>query len=190
MNESMGRVDLGKLEAAILYVERITEGYNPVNCEPVGEGDVFNDPNVIRCMYFIRDVLEEVRRNDGLIGVRKAKSGSVLLPIEVLDEFQYVEDKSITHLLKQIHAPVNGLDVKKISFVRVTNWLKEDGYLEEIKEKGTGKTKNFPTEEGEKLGIYVREREYEGRLYQTVMYDENAQKYVVERIRSWMAEQR
>ena len=47
-----------KLEIAILYLQRITEGRNPVNNMPVDEDSVINNPNVVRCMSFIKEVLE------------------------------------------------------------------------------------------------------------------------------------
>jgi len=64
----MDIVDTKKLEIAILYLQRITEGHNPVNNMPVDEDSVINNPNVVRCMSFIKEVLEELKRNDGYIG--------------------------------------------------------------------------------------------------------------------------
>ena len=63
----MGTIDMKKLDIAIVYLQRITDGKNPVNNLPADEEDVLNDPNVIRCMYFVKEVLEEVKRNDGSI---------------------------------------------------------------------------------------------------------------------------
>uniref|UniRef100_UPI004056D374 hypothetical protein n=1 Tax=Agathobacter sp. TaxID=2021311 RepID=UPI004056D374 len=57
----METIDLKKLDVAIKYIERIADGCNPVNNIPVGEDDVLNNPNVIRCMYFVKEVLEAVR---------------------------------------------------------------------------------------------------------------------------------
>ncbi len=68
----MESVDMKKLETAIIYLQRIVEGNNPINNMPADEGSVLNNPNVIRCMFFVKDVLEEVKRNNGYIG-RKAK---------------------------------------------------------------------------------------------------------------------
>ena len=63
-------IDLKKLETAITYVQRIAAGNNPVNNMPVEDDTVINDPNVIRCMYFVKDVLSEVYKNGGNIGGR------------------------------------------------------------------------------------------------------------------------
>ena len=70
----MERVDLKKLEVAIKYVDRITKGCNPVNNLPLEEKEALNNPNVVRCMDFVKEVLEAVEQNDGIINIKKSKS--------------------------------------------------------------------------------------------------------------------
>ena len=60
----MDVIDTKKLDNAIIYLQRITEGHNPVNNLPVDEDSVINDPNVIRCMFFIKDTLEKISNED------------------------------------------------------------------------------------------------------------------------------
>ncbi len=81
----MEKFDMTKLDVAIKYVERIAEGLHPVNNLPVEQDEVLNNPNVIRCMYFVKEILEEVRRNDGVICGKRDKKGEVLFPQETLD---------------------------------------------------------------------------------------------------------
>lgn len=45
------------------------------------------------------------------------------------------------------------------------------------------KTRKVPSMRGRELGIYTVEREYNGRIYESVTYNQDAQKYVVELIR-------
>ena len=47
----------------------------------------------------------------------------------------------------------------------------------------TGKTRKVPSAKGQELVIYMVEREYNGRMYESVTYNQNAQRYVVELIR-------
>lgn len=172
-----------KLDVAIKYVERIAEGHNPVNNMPLENEDVLNNPNIIRCMYFIKDVLEEVRRNDGIVGGKSSKEPTLPFPTEILDNFTYSEDKSITHVLNQIYEPIADMNVKKVSVTKVTATLKEEGYLLDEPNPETGKTRKVPSIKGRELGIYIVEREYNGRMYQSVTYNRNAQEYVVNLIR-------
>ena len=53
----MIKVDCNKLNTALIYVERITEGHNPFNNIPVDTDSVINNPNVIRCMFFYKGCL-------------------------------------------------------------------------------------------------------------------------------------
>lgn len=175
----MKKFDLAKLDTAIKYVERIADGCNPVNNNPFDEDDSLNNPNIIRCMYFIKDVLEEVKNNGGTIAGTKEKASLVPFPIEILDQFTYREDKSITHVLNQIYEPISDLNVKKISVTKVTAALKEEGYLLDEPNPETGKTRKVPSVKGKELGIYMVEREYNGRMYQSVTYNKNAQEHVV-----------
>ena len=87
----MKQFEQSKLDIAIKYVERIAEGHNPVNNMSLENDDVLNNPNIIRCMYFIKDVLEEVRRNAGIIGGKSSKEPTLPFPTEILDKFTYAE---------------------------------------------------------------------------------------------------
>ena len=185
----MKQFDQIKLDVAIKYVERLADGCNPVNNVPLENEDILNNPNIIRCMYFIKDVLEEVRRNGGVIGGKAGKAPTFPFPIEVLDEFAYTEDKSITHVLNQIYEPIADMNVKKISVTKVTAALKEEGYLLDEPNPETGKTRKIPSEKGKQLGIYLVEREYNGRMYESVTYNKNAQEYVVGLIKKLAEEQ-
>ena len=178
----MEKVDMNKLEVAIKYVQRIADGYHPVSNVPMEEDAVLNNPNVIRCMFFIKEVLEEVYHNDGMIAGKKAKAKKEPFPFEILREFQYQEDKSISHLLAQVHAPIEGMDIKKISPQTVTTWLKSAGYLTveycvEVKKEST-----IPTEKGKALGIYSEVREYGNNTYLIVLYNQRAQEFIVENL--------
>ena len=179
----MKQFEQEKLAVAIKYVERIADGCNPVNNVPLENDDILNNPNIIRCMYFIKDVLEEVRNNGGIIGGKSGKEPSLPFPIEILDRFSYAEDKSITHVLNQIYEPIVNMNVKKVSVTKITAALKEEGYLLDEPNIETGKTRKVPSAKGQELGIYMVEREYNGRMYESVTYNQNAQRYVVELIR-------
>lgn len=185
----MKQFDQTKLDVAIKYVERLADGCNPVNNVPLENEDILNNPNIIRCMYFIKDVLEEVRRNGGVIGGKAGKAPTFPFPIEVLDEFAYTEDKSIMHVLNQIYEPIADMNVKKISVTKVTAALKEEGYLLDEPNPETGKTRKIPSAKGKQLGIYLVEREYNGRMYESVTYNKNAQEYVVGLIKKLAEEQ-
>ena len=99
-----------------------------------------------------------------------------------------MEDKSITHVLNQIYEPIVDMNVKKVSVTKVTAALKEEGYLLDEPNPETGKTRKVPSMRGTELGIYTVKREYNGRIYESVTYNKNAQEHVVELIRKLIEE--
>ena len=49
-------IDQKKLDIAIAYISRMADGSNPVNNRPMPEHEILNDPNVIRCMFFVKEI--------------------------------------------------------------------------------------------------------------------------------------
>lgn len=178
----MESVDLRKLDIAIEYVQRMSEGYNPVNNIPADDDSVLNNPNVIRCMFFVKEVLKEVKRNNGLIGSKREKAKKEPFPFEILKEFHYEEDKSISHLLRQIQSPAGEKNIKKISIQTITTWLKNADYLTEEYCQEAGKISTVPTEKGKALGIYTELRSYSNNTYLIVIYNRNAQEFLVKNL--------
>lgn len=176
-------IDLKKLEVALTYVQRMTEGHNPVTNQRVQEEDVLNNPNVIRCMYFIRDVLLQVKDNKGIIGGRAASGKKEPFPFEVLEKFQYEKDKSISHLLKQVSGLADNENVKAIGYKVVTDYLKTAGYLSEEINPENNHKKTLITEKGMQMGLYLEHRfSGYGEAYDVIMYNQTAQEFVVKNL--------
>lgn len=184
----MTKVDCNKLNTALIYVERITEGHNPFNNIPVDTDSVINNPNVIRCMFFIKDVLEEIKRNDGHIGRRPRSNRDNTksnYPFEVLEHFEYTGEKTITKLIDQLNSLADMAIYKKLSYSPVRNWLKENGYLMEQLDNATYKKSTVPTNKGFQLGIKSEIRTNSiGVEYICTTYGKEAQEFIVANIKS------
>lgn len=180
-------VDAKKLETAILYLQRITEGHNPVNNMPAEEDSVLNNPNVVRCMFFIKDVLEELKRNDGYIGRRPRTdkdSSKEEYPLEVLVNFSYTGDKSITKFVDQLNELVDMTKYQKLVYKPIRQWLLNNGYLEEVQDEEIGKRVTISTDKGSELGIKSEKRkDARGALFIYLTYDRNAQEFIVENMK-------
>ncbi len=175
----MGRVDLDKLERALVYVDRIAEGRNPVNNTPYKEDSVLDDPNVIRCMFFIKEVLVEVKNNNGLIG-RGNKIAKKDFPVDSLASFTYLEDKTITKFVAQLNEAIDENEYQKLSYKVITDWLKENGYLQEMQDTKIGKRVTLSTEKGNEAGItHSLQTSMSGASYYRVTYNREAQEFLV-----------
>ena len=175
----METVDVEKLEMALVYVGRIADGLDPVDGMPALEDSVLNDANVIRSMYFAKDVLNAVKSNGGTIG-RKPRVTKKEFPPETLENFKYVEDKTITKLVEQLNAGLDTDVYKKLTYKTITDWLKENEYLEEVEDDYLGHKATVSTKKGNAIGItHSLQRSMTGREYYRVVYDREAQEFVV-----------
>ena len=176
-------VDTKKLEIAIQYLHRITEGRNPVNNIPADDDSVIKNPNVVRCMLFIKEVLEAVKRNDGYIGRRprtNRDSSKQEYPLEALKEFRYSEDKSVTRLVDQINNLVDMTVYQRITYIPITAWLKQNGYLGEEQTEENGKKRTVVTDKGREAGIKSElRRNAKDQEYVYITYGRTAQEFIV-----------
>ncbi|MCR5367572.1 MULTISPECIES: hypothetical protein [Eubacterium] len=178
----MDVVDIKKLETSIIYLQRITEGKNPVNNMPADDDSVINNPNVIRCMEFIKETLEKLKQNDGYIG-RKPRNIKSKYPLEALENFQYNGDKTITKFVEQINSFIDTSANCKISFRQITAWLKENGFLEDGNIEGRDRKCTIVTSKGKELGIMSEIREgINGQKYEYILYGKFAQVFIVSKL--------
>ena len=172
-----------KLEKAIVYLQRIADGKNPVNNLPAEEDAVLNNPNVIRCMFFVKDILEQVKQNNGHIGKNKSKSERMEFPIETVKNFSYREDLSITKLVAQFNEGIDDYIYKKLSVKQITDWLKLNNFLQEEHSNELNKKVTVATLKGNQLGIRSDIRfSSNGMRYMSVIYGKQAQEYICQNI--------
>ena len=182
----MKEFDLNRLKVASVYIGRMADGRNPASNQPV-EDEILNNPNVIRCLHFVREVLEEVSANHGIVGkqyVRKKEP----FPVEVLRQFAYRRDKPISHVLKQMEEPVEGRDFRRLNASGVNKQLGAQGYIEKRVLEESGRECWFPTDRGEAEGMYIQKNGDPGREYVTIMYNEKGQRFLVSFVERMLSE--
>lgn len=180
----MKLVDMEKLETAIIYMQRISDGKNPINNMPVDDV-VLNNPNVTRCMEFVKEILEEVKYNDGYIGRKPRKNKKKEFPIEILDKFEYKEDKAISKFVAQINEMLDKDVYKKADYRQIGNWLKTNGLLIEEYNSELNKKITLPTKKGMAYGIRAEKRKsVRGIEYMLVIYNKQAQEYIVKNFKN------
>ena len=174
-------MDFERLRKSIVYVSRMAEGKNPVNNTLIETESILNNPNIIRCMFFIKDVLEEVYRNGG-ITANKNIYKTEPFSYSVLNNFTYIEDKTITKLFKQINEPIENTNMSKVKYTPVIKWLKSNGYISVEEVDGFNKKCSIVTEKGRNIGMYNEIRTSENTEYIAVMYGKEAQIFLVENL--------
>ena len=173
-------MDIERLNKAIIYVSRMANGHNPINNSLVDDSEIFNNPNFIRCMYFIKDVLESVQKNGGVIG---RKSNKFPFPLEVLENFQYQEDTTISKFFKQINELIDESKYEKLKFKPVLDYLKENEFIITKEMQGYDRKVTVVTDKGMDLGLYNEVRTLlDGRRYLAVIYSKRAQMFIINNI--------
>lgn len=134
-------------------------------------------------MFFVKEVLEEVKRNNGYIGKKAKKSDKLEFPTSTAS-FVYKEDKAITRFVEQLNESVNADIYQKVKYRSILQWLKLNGFLQEEYSQEFNKTITLPTDMGLKIGIRIeRKTSSSGNEYLTVIYGKQAQEYIVKNLK-------
>ena len=170
--------ELETIKRAKMYIDKLANGIDPLTDENINDDSVLNNIKISRCLFYVSGVLEKVIKNGG--EVQRASGGQA--PFVITEEQASVVEISETPVGVAISAKriktVIDEGVKKISPVKISNWLLEEGYLaENIR---AGKKEKVAAERGRELGISTVEGvSSDGIKYRKNLYDMNAQKFVI-----------
>ena len=188
----MASYDLKRLEVAIQYIRRMSDGKNPVTNRPAPENEVLNNMNVHRCLKFIDEVLTDVHKSGGTVGMvsQRAPKQSVseIFPYEALAQYRYLQDQQISYFLKQLEEYLPEGQKIPVPATTITLWMRENGYLEKKVLGDTGKENSVPTRKGENLGLYMEKAGTYPNEYYRVFYNENAQRFIIDNFRRILTE--
>ena len=174
----MGQFDVQRLKTARIYLARMADGRNPATNQPV-QNELLDNPNVIRCLNFVAEVLREVEENNGVVGRTGTKKQSRQFAPEDLKSFEYRSDGSIMQILRQLREPFEGERVRGLDAKKINQKLAEKGYLVKTV-PGPGLNECWmPTPEGEAAGLYALERIFDNNHYFTVMYNQEGQELLI-----------
>lgn len=188
----MSIYDLKRLEVAIQYIRRMSDGKNPVTNRPAPENEVLNNMNVHRCLKFIDEVLTDVHKSGGTVGMvsQRAPKQSVseIFPYEALAQYKYLQDQQISYFLKQLEEYLPEGQKIPVPATTITLWMRENGYLEKKVLGDTGKENSVPTRKGEELGLYTEKAGIYPNEYYRVFYNESAQRFIIDNFRRILSE--
>ena len=173
-----------KLEKAIIYVDRIANGCNPVNNSPLTNDSVLNNPNVIRCMYFIKDILKEVYDNGGVVS-KKNKNYNKKFDFQLLNKYKYIENKSISKIVRQINELITDASMEPLKAKPIITWLKDNGYI--IHGVINNLEGSIITEKGKSIGMYNEIQTFQNRTYIALLYNEKAQEFLINNLKYILA---
>ena len=171
-------VDQNKVKVAIDWIKDLANGINPIDGRVLSDNDIVNNVHISRCLFFVAELLEDA-------GKRKASSGKqydkdFYLSPEDLSKIYISERGSISVFVREINKVIPG-DMKPLSAPSVTNWLLKMGYLNEVLKDDGHKTR-IPSDLGKSIGITSEQRSGSNGDYTLIIYDANAQRFILENL--------
>lgn len=172
-------IDKKKLKQAKEWIDKLANGIHPITSEPVKEDDVVNDVHVSRCLFYVSELLSQMGSGKSSESNQKAFWMSATRASKI----NVSGPNGITQFTRTINESIPS-DMKPLATATVIKWLRKEGYLYEMHIDEKHKT-NLPTEKGEKMGITVTMQQNEDGLeYRRVMYDVDAQRFMLSHIES------
>lgn len=176
---------LDKIKRAKMYMDKLANGINPIDDTAVPDEDIINSVRLSRCFFFVSDILRQVIDSGGLVSSAEAKEPKkqpFFLPYEKRALFPFSETPvTASEIAKRLNDLADQKAMKKITYATVTSWLLEVGALR-LAALASGKERKYPTSEGVKLGITEEERTGAQGPYHVVVYDTQAQHFILDNL--------
>lgn len=174
--------ELEKIAYAKSFIDKLANGINPIDDQPVAEYDVVNNVRLTRCFFYVSDILRQVIENGGTTPPKKKTKFAFNITQEQLSQYPYSETPiSISEIAKKINALIDTEKMKQLSYKQLTSWLLSINALTE-QPTANGKYQKRPTETGEQLGISLETRNGMNGEYQVVVYNKEAQTFILDNI--------
>ena len=183
-------MDLQTLERAKMYMEKLANGINPIDGSTIPDGDVVNNVRLSRCFFYVADVLHQVIENGGITAKTADQKLAFSLPIERREDFAFSQEPiTISEIVSRINQLTESENMKKLTHRVVTDWLVEIEALQNEMD-AAGKFAKRPTPRGKSLGITTQSRTGMNGVYVIVLYDVQAQHFVLDNLDAAIAHHR
>ena len=174
--------ELEMINRAKTYIDKLANGVNPLTDEPVSENDIVNNVRISRCFFYISDLLRRFAEGGFPEAAKKGKKQPFIITQEQRKRFEFSETPiSVSEIARRFNAAVNTEGAVQMRYSGITFWLIESGLLS-VDRREDGREVKLPTAAGMELGISQEVRSGANGSYTVVVYNENAQRYIVDNI--------
>jgi hypothetical protein len=174
-----------KLIKANEILRKMANGINPLNGEPIEEGSFLNDPRLIRCLYFIEDVLNRVI--DGQLRTSANKLDTFAITVDEKRRIELPPGRiGVNEFAKCVNRVINLNKSKKMSGLELNKRLKRMGVLEE-EVLADGKTRTVAGANSPEYGIETEKRSHNGNDYDMILFNDLGKRYLLDNLEVIMA---
>ena len=179
--------EMDTMARAKMYIEKLANGINPLTDTELPSEDVVNNVHISRCFFYVADVLGRVIDNGGIKKKSSGRKASFSLTQEQITKFELSEKPvSVSDFVEKLNRFIDENSMKKLKTTSITNWLVDIEMLEIVK-LPNNKTKKMTTAKGNAIGIDTETRTSLYGEYTIVLYDKNAQQFILDNIDSVIA---
>ncbi|MDD4088249.1 MAG: hypothetical protein PHS04_03645 [Tissierellia bacterium] len=173
--------DIEKIEKAKIIIQKIADGTNPTNGLPIETESFLHDPRIIRCFYYITEVLEAVKNGT----YSNTKITDFIITNEQKNKVEFTAGNiGVNEAARCINQQINPLISKKVSGALLNKGLKRLGILSEL--VVDGKKRTITNENSKDYGFFLEKRSYDGREFDMVLINDEGKKYILDNIEKIM----
>lgn len=177
-------LDIDKIKKAKIVLDKMANGINPVDGTSITEDSFLNDPRIIRCLFFVNEILQRTIDGDLQDKGLDRKKLPFIITAEEKARVQFPEEEIGVNTFAQcINKVINPNVSKKLTGLELNKGLKRMGILGELVDS-EGKKKTIVPESSEKYGIHTLLVNYNGTEYDKVVFDNKAVRYLLENLES------
>ena len=179
--------ELEKIAYAKSFIDKLANGINPLDDTPIPDDDIVNNVRLSRCFFYVSDILRQVCENGGVTKPKRTPKIPFAVSVEQLEKFEYSTNPiSLSEIAKRMYAMAESENMEKVSYRQLSQWLLNIGMLY-LHDFGGRRPIKLPTEEGNQIGITVETRMGSRREYQVVLYNEDAQRFILDNLEAVLA---
>lgn len=173
-----------KMEKAKNVLLKISKGVDPLSGEAIAENNFLNDPRIIRCFYFVTEVLDNVIQ--GVYRKTGSRLPDFIITPEQKQRVTFPEGKiGVNEFSRQINQYIDTNASKKLTGMDLNKKLKKMGILTD-KIIENGKTRTVINPNSAKYGLEMENRKYNGMEYEMVVINDQGKKYLLDNIETIM----
>ncbi|MEL7602344.1 MAG: hypothetical protein AAGU77_04235 [Bacillota bacterium] len=171
--------ELQKLRQAMLTMEALSR-------DPLASGQmdgVLCDPATKDCFLYVAGLLRQIIENDGVVqNAGQAEKADFFLAPDTLAALP-VSPTPVTagEIAGLVNAQTDPMRMRRLPAAAIQAWLNTNGFLAEATD-ADGVRRKTPTVRGNRIGVTSEQRHGARGAYTAVLYDENAQRFVLGRL--------
>ncbi len=177
--------DFEKMDKAKTVLMKIAKGINPINGEPIKDESFLNDPKIIRCFYYITEVLDNVMNGAYSRGgklthffISPEQKAMVVLPDGLI---------GVNEFSKQVNKCIDQSKSKNLTGVELNKRLKKMGVLGEETNTVTGKSRTVTNSSSKEYGFEMITRSFNGAEYEMVVINDTGKRYLMDHLEEIMS---